>query len=127
MILRIVSLLLSVLLFGWAAIGLWRGKPWAWWLLTYHYTYGALNALRTFFLIPAFLNSPTVYLPLGPLYTYIKYAGQILAYLFVLGYLSSGSVFAYFGLLSKTKFKSYFIVTVVAVAVLLLSSLWLSV
>jgi hypothetical protein len=99
-----------------AAVGMWLGRKWGWWLGAFYYVYGVArnaSALLTLGALDHDLESSAR----GPEYYYFKHVGRIIVHLLILLYFFKGNVMAYFGLSELSKWKAVSIMVAASIAI----------
>lgn len=99
-----------------AGIGMWRGKPWGWWLAAFSYFYGILRSVTALLTIPDMvyaLGEPAR----GVGYYYTREIGQIGWGILITGYWFSQNVLYYFGLTQLSRLRAFLTLVGVSVVV----------
>jgi len=102
-----------------AGIGMWRGKPWGWWLAAFSYFYGILRNISALMAIPEMVGAfgePAR----GTIYYYGREIGQIGWGVLITAYWFSGSVREYFGLAQLSRVRA--LLTLAAVSILIIGA-----
>ncbi|MEW9697775.1 hypothetical protein [Paenibacillus sp. SI8] len=105
-----------------AAVGMWLGKKWGWWLALFYFAYAVtrnINVLISISSIYGQYSMPTNQITMN----YIKYGIRALWNCFLLFYLCRETASTYFRTLETKKWKSLSIVFGICVVIFLSSSL----
>lgn len=105
-----------------AAVGMWLGKKWGWWLALFYFAYAVTRNVNVLFSISSIADQYGV--PTEQMTTnYIKYGIRILWNCFLLFYLCRETASTYFKTFDVNKWKSLSIVFGICIALFLFGSL----
>jgi len=88
-----------------AAIGMWFGRKWGWWLATFYYVYAMARNIWALVLI-ARLHDDLGNGGRGPEDYYFKHLGRIVVHALILVYFFRANVLSYFGLERLSKWTA---------------------